>query len=90
MPAWARDVFDADLPGSLTHFYDVMSFGQLTVSGQVLSRRYVSRLPKKAYLATGKGWRWRPRMFQRQDVREGMEDHEDTHLTVLSTRIVSR
>ena len=49
-PAYVADLFDPDLPGSLTHFYHTMSFGQLMVQGMVLPRRYTSDQPEVAYL----------------------------------------
>ena len=55
VPDSARHLFDADLPGSLTHFYNTMSFGQLQLSGRVLPRRYVSDKPRSAYLSHVKG-----------------------------------
>ena len=54
-PAWADDLFDESLPGSLTHFYHEMSGGQLRVSGEVLPRRYESLRPASAYLADSSG-----------------------------------
>ncbi len=54
-PSWADDLFDDSRPGSLTHFYDEMSGGELRVSGQVLPRRYESLEPASAYLADSSG-----------------------------------
>ena len=51
VPASATALFDPDHPGSFTHFYHTMSFGQLQVQGTVLTRRYVSSEPRAAYLA---------------------------------------
>ncbi len=42
LPSWASDVFDPGREGSLTHFYDEMSFGGLKVSGSVAPQRYIS------------------------------------------------
>ena len=42
VPKWARDIFDAERPGSFSHFYDTMSFGALRVRGEVAARRYES------------------------------------------------
>ena len=39
-PRFAGDLFAPDSPGSFTHFYDTMSFGQLQVRGRALSRYY--------------------------------------------------
>ena len=50
-PAYAVDLFDPDLPGSFSHFYHTMSFGQLTVEGIVVPRRYTSDQPGAAYLS---------------------------------------
>jgi len=37
-PAWARDLFDPDLPGSFSHFYTEMSRRKLAIVGQVLPK----------------------------------------------------
>ncbi|MDP6015406.1 MAG: right-handed parallel beta-helix repeat-containing protein [Candidatus Latescibacteria bacterium] len=54
-PPWADDLFDPDVEGSFTHFYDEMSGGALRVGGEVLPKRYASRLPASAYLARTAG-----------------------------------
>ena len=54
-PSWADDLFDEDLPGSFTHFYDEMSGGQLKLTGRVLPRRYESLSPASAYVADSSG-----------------------------------
>lgn len=41
-PPYAEDLFDPDLPGSLSHFYHHMSFGQFEIAGTVLPKRYTS------------------------------------------------
>jgi M6 family metalloprotease-like protein len=51
LPAWAGDLFDPDLPGSIAHFYDTMSFGRFQLRGQVGPRVYESAQPASAYLA---------------------------------------
>ena len=51
IPSAADRIFDPSLPGSFTHYYDEMSFGQLRVEGTVLPRRYTSDLPASAYLS---------------------------------------
>ena len=51
LPDYADRLFDPDWPGSFTHFYDTMSFGQLRVQGTVLPRRYTADRPASAYLA---------------------------------------
>ena len=55
IPAFADQLFDPELPGSFTHFYDVMSFGQLKVEGTVLPKRYTSSKPSSEYLARTPG-----------------------------------
>ena len=52
-PSWARDLFDPDLPGSFSHFYETMSFGQLRVRGQVAERWYISPQESSYYLSDG-------------------------------------
>ena len=54
-PAWANDLFDAELPGSFAHFYREMSGGRLHADGQVLPRRYRSRDNAETYLAESRG-----------------------------------
>ena len=54
-PPWADDLFSPNVPGSFTHFYDEMSAGSLRVGGQVLPKRYASRLPAATYLARTPG-----------------------------------
>ena len=51
VPAWSKDLFDPDLPGSFSHFYDTMSFGQLRVRGEVAPRWYESEHEAAFYLA---------------------------------------
>ena len=48
VPDHAANLFDPDLPGSLTHFYHTMSGGQLRVQGTVLPKRYRSDQPVSA------------------------------------------
>lgn len=56
-PPYADDLFDPELPGSLSHFYRIMSFGQFQFQGTVLPRRYRSDRPATDYLATAPGER---------------------------------
>ena len=51
VPNYALDLFDAQRPGSFTHFYQTMSFGRLLVSGEALLRRYSARQSAKTYLS---------------------------------------
>lgn len=51
MPSWAGDLLAPDRPGSLSHFYDAMSFGRLQVRGQVASRVYTVAQPASVYIA---------------------------------------
>ena len=66
-PSWAQELFDAERPGSISHFYDEMSFGRLRLRGDVAPRRYVARDPAGAYLAlqprNPRAGRSRPRLF---------------------------
>ncbi|MCC7264641.1 MAG: M6 family metalloprotease domain-containing protein [Candidatus Latescibacteria bacterium] len=50
VPSWAADLFNPDLPGSISHFYDTMSFGQLPLRGEVAPRVYASAQPASAYV----------------------------------------
>ena len=43
VPTWAQEIFAAQRPGSLTHFYNEMSRGQYALTGVVLPRWYASR-----------------------------------------------
>ena len=49
-PAFSDELFDPQRPGSAAHYYDLMSFGQLTVRGAVLPERYFSDFPASHYL----------------------------------------
>ncbi len=51
IPSWATSIFDPERPGSFTHFYNTMSFGQLRVLGEVAPRRYQSRQSSVAYIS---------------------------------------
>jgi hypothetical protein len=53
VPAYADSLFDPTLPGSLSHFYDTMSFGQLQLEGTVLPTRYLADEAAAAYLSSG-------------------------------------
>lgn len=50
-PPYAKDTFDPDLFGSLSHFYHHMSFGQFDITGTFLPKRYAS-LHDAAYYVT--------------------------------------
>lgn len=50
-PAYAADLFDPDRPGSFSHFFRTMSFGQLLIEGTALPRRYVTDHPTAYYTA---------------------------------------
>jgi immune inhibitor A len=52
VPEWSQQIFDADRPGSFSHFYDDMSFGKLRVRGEVAEGVYESKDPAASYLAT--------------------------------------
>lgn len=51
-PLWAADLFDPEQPGSISHFYDEMSFGRLRLRGEVATRRYAALGPTRDYLAS--------------------------------------
>ena len=51
-PPYAVDLFDPHLPGSLSHFYDAMSLGQLQLTGSVLPKRYTSDHPASFYVSS--------------------------------------
>ena len=54
-PVWAKDLFDRNLPGSLSHFYSEMSFGQFRIDGTCLAKRYASDHPAEYYGDVGYG-----------------------------------
>ncbi len=51
VPEFSARFFDPDKPGSFTHFYQTMSFGQLQIKGTILPRYYTSDLPASAFRA---------------------------------------
>ena len=48
-PSWGKDLFARELPGSLSHFYAAMSFGQYALDGVCLPKRYASDYPMEHY-----------------------------------------
>ncbi len=50
-PSWAEGLFDPQREGSISHFYDEMSFARLRISGEVAPRRYASLGATGDYLA---------------------------------------
>ena len=54
-PDFAAEIFAPERPGSFSHFYHTMSFGQLQVLGEVLPRRYRSDQPASAYVSSVPG-----------------------------------
>ncbi|MBI2502549.1 MAG: immune inhibitor A [Candidatus Latescibacteria bacterium] len=69
-PDFSADLFDPDLPGSFTHFYTTMSFGQLQVEGTVLPKRYTSDRPARAYLSKVADQRGRYDWFAEEVLRQ--------------------
>ncbi len=59
-------LFDPQRPGSLSHYYDTMSGGQLELRGTVLSGDFVAPEPSTAYLARNAGETGRFDDFARQ------------------------
>ena len=53
VPSWASSLFDPGRPGSVSHFYDEMSFGSLTLRGTVAPRRYLASGDAADYTAAG-------------------------------------
>ena len=74
IPGFASRLFDPDLPGSFSHFYRTMSFGQLQVQGQVLPKRYVSDQPAAAYLAETSEKRGKHKQFVREILQKADAD----------------
>ena len=48
-PDWAIDLFDPRHPGSFTHYYEAMSFGQLRPEGETTIFQYESEQESDAY-----------------------------------------
>ena len=51
VPEWGAQLLDPSLPGSLSHFYDTMSFGALRVRGESAPQVYRSRHAASHYLS---------------------------------------
>ncbi len=49
-PSYSKDIFNIDIPGSFSHFYNEMSCGQLRVEGEVLPKLYVTNHPASYYI----------------------------------------
>jgi len=57
VPEEAATLFEADVPGSIAHYYEQMSFGRLRIGGDVLPRRLGARYGSPAYAAApGEAW----------------------------------
>lgn len=56
-PAFAEDLFDPGLPGSVTHFYTEMSRGQYEITGSVLPKEYSAAGPASSYISPAEGER---------------------------------
>ena len=52
VPAWAGGIFDRERPGSFSHFYEAMSFGRYSVSGQIAPRVYASDHAASHYVSS--------------------------------------
>jgi len=55
VPSWSGNILDPDLPGSLSHFYDTMSFGRLHIRGEAAPRWYESEHEVAFYLSGDPG-----------------------------------
>ena len=51
VPGWGAQLLDPALPGSLSHFYDTMSFGALKVRGRPAPEVYASRHAASHYVS---------------------------------------
>ena len=58
-PAFADDLFDPGIPGSVTHFYTEMSRGQYEITGSVLPKEYSAAGPASSYISPVEGERGR-------------------------------
>lgn len=74
VPAWAVDIFNPARPGSFSHFYDTMSFGQWQVRGQVASRVYESAREAATYLSTDPAQPGRFGRFALEILRQADQD----------------
>ncbi|MEW6754738.1 MAG: immune inhibitor A domain-containing protein, partial [Candidatus Latescibacterota bacterium] len=55
-PAYASAIFDPEREGSLSHFYETMSEGQLHLRGTVLPRRHAAAGPASRYVGAEPGY----------------------------------
>lgn len=57
VPRGASTLFEADVPGSIAHYYGEMSFGRLRMGGEVLPGRLTARYGPQAYgPVPGEAW----------------------------------
>jgi len=73
-PAWSSGLLDPHTPGSFSHFYDTMSFGELQVRGKVAGRRYFSRHSAEHYLSDDPTQEGRYGEFCREILSQADED----------------
>ncbi|MCC7262644.1 MAG: T9SS type A sorting domain-containing protein [Candidatus Latescibacteria bacterium] len=74
VPVWAADLLKPDLPGSISHFYDTMSFGKLQLRGVVGPRVYESAQPASAYLASDPSEQGRFGQFTQEILAQADQD----------------
>ncbi len=74
IPDWADDLFDPDRPGSVSHFYDTMSFGVHTLRGEVVPTWYESDSEVSAYLSDSSSERGHFGVFASEILRKADRD----------------
>ena len=73
-PGFAADLFDAETPGSVTHFYEEMSRGQFALSGSSLPVEYAASGPGSSYTSPLDGERGAFGDFVREVLQAADED----------------
>ncbi len=74
VPSWAADIFNLDFPGSISHFYDTMSFGKLQVRGEVGPMVYESARSASAYLSADPSEQGQFGQFSQEILRQADQD----------------
>ena len=74
VPTWKSDIFDSSRPGSLSHYYNTMSFGSLSIGGDVAAKIYESEQESSWYISDKRTAPGKFGMFNLEILRQADSD----------------